>query len=140
MHYSRREFLRTSGAASVALAAPELVAAQKAVATRKPHFVTLSFDDGFKKSFLRTAEIYEKHKLSACLNIVAAGLPEDAYIQSTRTAWTTKVGAPSAPRTWNVCWNGFSPSEAWRSSRRVGRWRSTPPEIGNRPQNEPTER
>ena len=36
-------------------------------------FVTLSFDDGFRKSFLRTAEIYEKHKLSACLNVIATG-------------------------------------------------------------------
>ncbi len=82
MHYSRREFLRRSGAASVALAAPELGAAEQAVATRKPHLVTLSFDDGFKKSFTKTAEIYEKHKLSACLNIVAAGLPEDAFMKS----------------------------------------------------------
>jgi len=47
----------------------------------KKHIVTLSFDDGFKKSFLRTAAICEKHKLSACLNVVAAGLPQDAYIK-----------------------------------------------------------
>ena len=45
----------------------------------KKHIVTLSFDDGFKRSFVRTAEIYEKYKLSACLNVVAAGLPQDAY-------------------------------------------------------------
>ena len=31
---------------------------------KKTHFVTLSFDDGFKKSSLRTAEIYEKYGLS----------------------------------------------------------------------------
>ena len=49
-------------------------------ATRKPHLVTLSFDDGFKKSFTRTAEICEKYKLSACLNIVAAGFPDAGYV------------------------------------------------------------
>jgi hypothetical protein len=98
------------------------LAAKPAVVSRKSHLVTLSFDDGFKKSFTRTAEIYEKHKLSACLNIVAAGLPEDAYIQSTRTAWTTKAGAPSAPATWNASWNGCSASRPWRSSRRGAHW------------------
>ena len=57
-------------------------AAEEAGPWRKPHLVTLSFDDGFKRSFARIAEIYEKHKLSACLNVVAAGLPGDAYIKS----------------------------------------------------------
>jgi hypothetical protein len=43
------------------------------------HLFTLSFDDGFKKSSLRTAEIYEKHKLSACINVIAtAHLPDFA--------------------------------------------------------------
>jgi peptidoglycan/xylan/chitin deacetylase (PgdA/CDA1 family) len=44
------------------------------------HLVTLSFDDGFKKSFVRTAEIYEKHRLSACLNVLAAGFPDAGYV------------------------------------------------------------
>jgi peptidoglycan/xylan/chitin deacetylase (PgdA/CDA1 family) len=38
----------------------------------KKHIVTLSFDDGFKKSSIRTAAIYEKYKLSACINIIAS--------------------------------------------------------------------
>ncbi|HLF32838.1 MAG TPA: polysaccharide deacetylase family protein [Cyclobacteriaceae bacterium] len=37
------------------------------------HIISLSFDDGFRKSFTRTAEIYEKHNLSACFNVMAAG-------------------------------------------------------------------
>lgn len=41
-------------------------------ATGKLHIVSLSFDDGFKKSFLRTAEIYEKFGLSGCFNIIAS--------------------------------------------------------------------
>lgn len=36
------------------------------------HIVSLSFDDGFRKSFIRTAEIYEKFGLAACFNIVAS--------------------------------------------------------------------
>jgi peptidoglycan/xylan/chitin deacetylase (PgdA/CDA1 family) len=35
--------------------------------------ITLSFDDGFKKSSIRTAEIFEKHKLQACINVIATG-------------------------------------------------------------------
>jgi peptidoglycan/xylan/chitin deacetylase (PgdA/CDA1 family) len=37
------------------------------------HIITLSFDDGFKKSNLKIAEIYEKRGLSACFNIIASG-------------------------------------------------------------------
>jgi len=35
------------------------------------HIVSLSFDDGFEKSNLRIAEIYEKYGLSACFNVLA---------------------------------------------------------------------
>jgi peptidoglycan/xylan/chitin deacetylase (PgdA/CDA1 family) len=37
----------------------------------KTHFITLSFDDGFEKSSIKTAEIYEKYGLSACINVIA---------------------------------------------------------------------
>lgn len=44
---------------------------------RKVHLVTLSFDDGFRKSFTRVAEIYERFDLSACFNVIATGhLPD----------------------------------------------------------------
>jgi len=36
------------------------------------HIVTLSFDDGFLKSNLKIAEIYERFGLSACFNVLAA--------------------------------------------------------------------
>ncbi len=40
------------------------------------HVVTLSFDDGFRDSSLKTAEIHERHGLSACINVLAtAHLP-----------------------------------------------------------------
>lgn len=81
MRQSRRAFLSTAVAAtsmSVALGREALPAS---MADQKKLIVSLSFDDGFQKSFRRTAEIYEKFKLSACLNVVAAGLPEEPYIR-----------------------------------------------------------
>jgi len=35
--------------------------------------LTFSFDDGFKKSFYRAAEIHEEYGLSACFNVIASG-------------------------------------------------------------------
>ena len=64
----RREFI---GGMGVALAVNRLVRPLVA-ASGKLHIISWSFDDGFKKSFLRTAEIYEKCGLSACFNIVAS--------------------------------------------------------------------
>jgi peptidoglycan/xylan/chitin deacetylase (PgdA/CDA1 family) len=48
------------------------------------HIITLSFDDGFEKSNLKIAEIYEKYNLSACFNVIALGnapdfTPPDPY-------------------------------------------------------------
>jgi peptidoglycan/xylan/chitin deacetylase (PgdA/CDA1 family) len=37
------------------------------------HIVTLSFDDGFERSSLRTAQIFERHGLAVELNVIAAG-------------------------------------------------------------------
>lgn len=43
----------------------------------KTHILTLSFDDGFKKSFYEIARIHEEFGLRACLNVIASGhLPE----------------------------------------------------------------
>ena len=51
-----------------------------------PHIVTLSFDDGFRKSFLRIARIFESFGLSACFNVLAAAhlpgsLVRDEYMK-----------------------------------------------------------
>ncbi len=41
------------------------------------HILTLSFDDGFRKSFHQIGEIFADNGMSACLNVIAAGhLPE----------------------------------------------------------------
>src|SRR5687768_10409469 len=69
-NYSRREALKTIGIGTVAtIAMPVILLANRT--SEKKHFITLSFDDGFKKSSIHTAEIYEKYKLSACINVVA---------------------------------------------------------------------
>src|SRR5687768_14704295 len=74
-HYTRREVLMAIGMGAATCALP-CRSGSAAVHPKKTHFITLSFDDGFKKSSLRTAEIFEKHKLPACINVIAtAHLP-----------------------------------------------------------------
>lgn len=62
----RRSFLKTSLLGTVGLGL------SACVRTEKTHILTLSFDDGFNKSFYKIADIYEEHGLSACLNIIAS--------------------------------------------------------------------
>ena len=68
---SRRDFMKATGAAAASLVMPNTVLATDSPHNKR-HIVTLSFDDGFKKSSIKTAEIYEKHNLSACMNVVAS--------------------------------------------------------------------
>jgi peptidoglycan/xylan/chitin deacetylase (PgdA/CDA1 family) len=49
------------------------------------HIVTLSFDDGFERSSLRTAEIFERHGLVAELNVVATG-----HLGESTDAWHSR--------------------------------------------------
>jgi peptidoglycan/xylan/chitin deacetylase (PgdA/CDA1 family) len=70
MIYTRRDFLIAVGATGSGLIIPHLGNASDQ--PKKRHIITLSFDDGFKKSSIGTAEIYEKYKLSACINVVAS--------------------------------------------------------------------
>jgi peptidoglycan/xylan/chitin deacetylase (PgdA/CDA1 family) len=50
-----------------------LVTAPMLTIPEKSHYITLSFDDGFKKSFYKIADIYEEYGLKACLNVIASG-------------------------------------------------------------------
>jgi peptidoglycan/xylan/chitin deacetylase (PgdA/CDA1 family) len=46
------------------------------------HIVTLSFDDGFERSSIRTAEIFERHGLVVELNVIATGhqgMPDEKW-------------------------------------------------------------
>lgn len=62
---TRRQMLKTIGFGIVSALFPICTTSQKS------HIITLSFDDGFLKSSLKTAEIYEKYGLSACINVIA---------------------------------------------------------------------
>jgi len=64
----RREFVGAIGSAAVA----GITAPFSFPSSENLHIVSLSFDDGFRKSFIRIAEIYEKFSLSACFNIIAS--------------------------------------------------------------------
>lgn len=80
---NRRTFIKGSGLAAAGLiGGVHLIKSKPA----KTHLFSLSFDDGFEKSFIKTAEIYEKYDLSACFNIIATAhlntfQPPDDYIQ-----------------------------------------------------------
>ncbi len=78
----RREAISLMGAGAASLLIPRCSGSPQNPLKGKTHIITLSFDDGFKKSFMKTAELYEKYNLSACLNVLATvGLTQDAYQQ-----------------------------------------------------------
>lgn len=63
----RRIFLKSSALGFAALGFGAIGSSEKT------HIITLSFDDGFKKSFYKVADLYEEHGLSACFNVIASG-------------------------------------------------------------------
>ncbi|MBX2873080.1 MAG: polysaccharide deacetylase family protein [Saprospiraceae bacterium] len=63
----RRVFLKSTALGLAALGLGATAAAEKT------HIITLSFDDGFKRSFYKIADLYEAHGLSACFNVIASG-------------------------------------------------------------------
>jgi len=63
----RRTFIKSSAAL---LASPTWT---KNIIVGKTHIISLSFDDGFKKSFHRIVQIHEAYGLKACLNVIAQG-------------------------------------------------------------------
>lgn len=67
----RRSFLKAAPLTTVTYAMPQLLSC--APATPKTHIISLSFDDGFKKSFRRVVEIHENYGSKACLNVIATG-------------------------------------------------------------------
>jgi len=82
--YSRREALRLIGGGTVALASPSGFFANE---NEKKHYFTLSFDDGFKKSSILTAGIYEKYNLSACINVIATAHHPDFVLPNEYHNW-----------------------------------------------------
>ena len=79
---NRRTFIRTAAVGSLAVCGCSKQEPQSefqvpkietsVIGDSSSHIVTLSFDDGFKKSFNRVADIYEDFGLHACLNVIAS--------------------------------------------------------------------
>ncbi|MCK5692018.1 MAG: polysaccharide deacetylase family protein [Bacteroidales bacterium] len=84
---SRRDFIRLAGLGTASLAATDALISCGKVSKKKTHIVSLSFDDGFRKSSIHTAEIYEKYKLSACINVIASAHENQFELPNEYHAW-----------------------------------------------------
>jgi peptidoglycan/xylan/chitin deacetylase (PgdA/CDA1 family) len=101
----RRTFVKTTFLGGMAIGLNSFSAKEKT------HIITLSFDDGFKKSFYQIADIFERYGLHACLNIIASGhlssfSPPNAYQMDPRgdfDDWNSlqKRGHEIMPHTWD---------------------------------------
>jgi len=65
---TRRDVLKTIGLGSAFLLTGAYIPDDRG----KRHLITLSYDDGFERSSIKTAEIYEKYGLSASINVIAS--------------------------------------------------------------------
>jgi len=83
--FTRRQIIRNLGLGTAAL----MIGQSAFSAVEKKHIITLSFDDGFEKSSIRTAEIFAKYGLSACINVIA-------------TAHLNNFSLPNEYHTWKV--------------------------------------
>jgi peptidoglycan/xylan/chitin deacetylase (PgdA/CDA1 family) len=55
--------------------------------SKRKHIITLSFDDGFKKSSIETARLYEKYGLSASINVIATAHMAGFELPNEYHAW-----------------------------------------------------
>ena len=87
----KTELTRRQAIKGIGLGAAALVVAKSSFAcTKSKHIITLSFDDGFEKSSIKTAEIFEKYGLSACINVIATAHLQNFAMPNEYHAW--KVG------------------------------------------------
>lgn len=84
---TRKEFIRITGLGATSLLMPGMVFCSDKVSRHPTHIISLSFDDGFERSSLHTAEIYEKYKLSACINVIASAHTEGFQVPDEYHAW-----------------------------------------------------
>lgn len=79
----RRKAIKLLGLGSTSLLAHGCVKKY----TDNSHIITLSFDDGFKKSTRKTVEIYEKYGLKACINVIATAHQNDFQLPNEYHRW-----------------------------------------------------
>lgn len=85
---SRRNFIRTSSLGLGAALIPGNLTSCLNPGNKISHVVSLSFDDGFEKSSIKTAEIFEKYKLSACINVIASAHENQFELPNEYHAWS----------------------------------------------------
>lgn len=68
----RRAFVKSSTLASLGLGMQSCNSNTRLQSKQSiSHYLSLSFDDGFKKSFNKAAEIHEEYGLKGCFNVIA---------------------------------------------------------------------
>ena len=85
-HISRRETLRLLGMGAAVL----LLNKPAFASVPSKHIITLSFDDGFEKSSIKTAELFSKYGLHACINVIATAHVKNFKLPNEYHKW--KVG------------------------------------------------
>jgi peptidoglycan/xylan/chitin deacetylase (PgdA/CDA1 family) len=81
--FTRRQVIKSLGFGTAGL----MIAQSPFKCSEKTHIITLSFDDGFEKSSIKTAEIYEKYGLSACINVIATAHLKSFALPNEYHAW-----------------------------------------------------
>jgi peptidoglycan/xylan/chitin deacetylase (PgdA/CDA1 family) len=84
---SRRNFIRTGCLGLGAASMPGSLSSFMVPGKKITHVVSLSFDDGFERSSIKTAEIFEKYKLSACINVIASAHESQFELPNEYHAW-----------------------------------------------------
>ena len=82
---TRRQVIKNLGFGTAGL----IIAQSPFMCSEKTHIITLSFDDGFEKSSIKTAEIFEKYGLSACINVIATAHLKNFTLPNEYHAWKT---------------------------------------------------
>jgi peptidoglycan/xylan/chitin deacetylase (PgdA/CDA1 family) len=83
LKFTRRQVIKNLGMGTAGLVIGQSLFA----CSRTTHIITLSFDDGFEKSSIKTAEIFEKYGLSACINVIATAHLKDFSLPNEYHAW-----------------------------------------------------
>lgn len=81
--FTRRQVIKSLGFGTAGL----MIAQSPFRCSEKTHIITLSFDDGFEKSSIKTAEIFEKYGLSACINVIATAHLKNFALPNEYHAW-----------------------------------------------------
>jgi len=84
---SRRNFIQKVSLGIAAAALPLSLTSCIKKSRKITHIVSLSFDDGFEKSSIKTAEIFERYNLSACLNVIASAHEKQFELPNEYHGW-----------------------------------------------------